>query len=87
MQKLLFLKTCLSISMNNTRFCTRNKSSFKVMTCPTGSYCLEIAQWEFTDDFKMCGIHAECEKRDDNTTTCHGPGFEKPCTPSNSKST
>ena len=58
------------------------------MTCPTGSYCLEIAQWEFTDDFKMCQISAVCEKRDDNTTKCPTmAGFMKPCTPSNSKST
>ena len=57
------------------------------MTCPTGSYCLELAQWEFTDDFKMCEISAKCEERDDNTTTCFTWGSkEKPCTPSNSDS-
>ena len=50
-----------------------------------GSYCLEMAQWEFTDKLERCDTAEKCgmkEGESHNTCWKWSKGFEY-CTPSN----
>ena len=73
-----------------SRFCVTDIKQSTLTTCPTGHYCLELRQLEYTNDFEKCDF--KCGKRDGNSyTTCDvipsirnstdlHPVEEKPCT-------
>ena len=81
----------LNFTESSSSFCYRNFGSSTITTCPTGHYCLELKQWEYTNDFEECMKNEKCEKQDGNDYTTCGviptnstdimPFEEKPCTP------
>ena len=77
---------------SSSSFCNRNSVKSTSTTCPTGHYCLELKQWEYTNDFEECMKNKKCKKQNGNDyTTCYvipstnstdiKPVEQKPCTP------
>ena len=86
-KKVVASKISLNFTESSSRFCKLNEdgdlSDDNVTACPAGSYCLELAQLEFTDDLKNC--RTKCKKVEGNTyNTCkQAESFtSKNCTPS-----